>query len=198
MPGLVRAAFRAIITLMRRLVLVSILATLLSWTASAGAQAPRVVEPEQSRPWAVYFSPDGGATQAVVEALGRATQSVLVQASTVSAPAIVKALADAQQRGVKVETLLERKHARGRSSPADALARAGVSVMLDGAHPAVNTNVMVIDHEVVLTGGYTFTAAAERENVESLLVIHAPALAARYAEAWQAHAAHSVHYASRP
>ncbi|HYB70921.1 MAG TPA: phospholipase D-like domain-containing protein [Candidatus Bathyarchaeia archaeon] len=183
---------------MRRSVLVAALAALLLWSAPADAQAPRVVEPEQSRPWAVYFSPDGGATQAVVEALGRATQSVLVQASAVSAPQIVKALADAQQRGVKVEALLERKHARGRSSAVEALARAGVLVLLDGAHPAVNTNVIVIDHEVVLTGGYTFTAAAERENVESLLVIHAPGLAARYAEAWQAHAAHSVRYASRP
>ena len=37
--------------------------------ASAWAQAPRMPEPEQSRPWAVYFEPDAGA-RAVVEAIG--------------------------------------------------------------------------------------------------------------------------------
>jgi phosphatidylserine/phosphatidylglycerophosphate/cardiolipin synthase-like enzyme len=205
MPGLVRGAFRAIITGMRPpgatkrrgLSLAAVLAGLLLAT-SAGAQAPRVVEPEQSRPWAVYFSPDGGATQAVVEALGRATQTVLVQAPTVSSPAIVKALVDAQQRGVKVEALLERKHGKGRNASADALARAGVVILLDGAHAAVNSNVIVIDQQVVLTGSYAFTVAAERENVENLLVIHAPALATRYGETWQAHAAHSVRYAAKP
>jgi hypothetical protein len=29
-------------------------------------------------------------------------------------------------------------------------------------------------------------------------VIHAPALATRYGETWQAHAAHSVRYAAKP
>ena len=46
--------------------------------------------------------------------------------------------------------------------------------------------------------GILFTVAAERENVENLLVIHAPALATRYGETWQAHAAHSVRYVAKP
>jgi phosphatidylserine/phosphatidylglycerophosphate/cardiolipin synthase-like enzyme len=71
-------------------------------------------------------------------------------------------------------------------------------ILLDGAHAAVNSNVIVIDQQVVLTGSYAFTVAAERENVENLLVIHAPALATRYGETWRAHAAHSVRYAAKP
>ena len=161
------------------------------------AQAPRVYEPEQSRPWAVYFSPSGGATQAVVEAIGRAGHTVLVQASSLSSPQITKSLADAQHRGVKVEVILDRKHAKGRPSSADALTRDGVMVLIDRAHPA-NSNVMVIDAEVVLTGSFAFTVAADRESVENLLVIHAPTLAARYGESWQAHAAHSVRYSAAP
>jgi phosphatidylserine/phosphatidylglycerophosphate/cardiolipin synthase-like enzyme len=159
------------------------------------AQAPRVYEPEQSRPWAVYFSPGGGAAQAVVEAIGRAGHTVLVQASSLSSPQITKSLADAQQRGVKVEVILDRKHAKGRPSSADALMRDGVVVLIDRAHPA-NSNVMVIDAEVVLTGSFGFTLTADRESAENLLIIHAPTLAARYGENWQAHAAHSVRYTS--
>jgi len=161
------------------------------------AQIPRLPEPEQSRPWAAYFSPKGGATQAVVEALGRATQTVLVQAVTVSSPPIVKALVDAHQRGVKVEVILERSPAKARYSAAAALAQAGIVTLIDGAHPAANNNVMVIDAQVVLTGGFTFTAASERDNAENLLVIHAPGLATRYGDNWKLHAAHSTRFGAR-
>jgi len=92
------------------------------------AQMPRVVEPEQSRPWAVYFSPGGGAAQAVMEAVGRAVHTVLVQAASLRSPQITKSLVDARHRGVKVEVVLDRRHAKGRPSSADVLARDGVEV----------------------------------------------------------------------
>jgi len=56
---------------------------------------------------------------------------------------------------------------------------------------------MVIDGETVITGSFNFTTAAERQNAENLLVIRDKALAARYAENWQAHAAHSARYVGR-
>ena len=196
MPSIVRVASRAMIVGMRHLAVV--LALLLTLVAtSARAQAPRVVEPEQSRPWAVYFSPGGGAAQAVVEAVGRAGHSVLVQAVALSSPQITKSLVDARHRGVKVEVILDRKQAKGRTSAADALARDGLTVLIDRAHPA-NSNVMVIDAEVVVTGSSGFTVAADRESADNLLVIHSPALAARYGENWQVHAAHSIRYTASP
>jgi phosphatidylserine/phosphatidylglycerophosphate/cardiolipin synthase-like enzyme len=192
MPSIVWVASRAMIVDMRHLAIAVALVLTLAAT-SVRAQAPRVFEPEQSRPWAAYFSPGGGAAQAVVEAVGRAGHTVLVQAVALSSPQITKSLIDAQHRGVKVEVILDRKHAKSRMSSADALARDGVMVLVDRAHPA-NSNVMVIDAEVVLTGSFGFTVAADRESAENLLVIHAPTLAARYGENWQAHAAHSVRY----
>ena len=153
-----------------------------------------MVEPEQSRPWAAYFSPGGGAAQAVVKfgpphRPGPGRDAELAQ--------ITKALTDAEHRGVKVEIILDRRHGKGRPSSADTLAREGVGVLIDRMH-TTGSNVMVIDTEVVLTGSFGYTVAAERENVENLLVIHAPALAARYGEDWQVHAAHSVRYAAAP
>ena len=194
MPSIVRVASHAMIVGMRHpAVALALLLTLV--TTSARAQAPRVVEPEQSRPWAVYFSPGGGAAQAVVEAVGRAGHSVLVQAAALTSPQITKALVDAQHRGVKVEVILDRKHAKGRTSSADTLARDGLTVLIDRAHPATS-NVMVIDAQVVVTGSSGFTVASDRETADSLLVIHSPTLAARYGENWQVHAAHSVRHAT--
>jgi phosphatidylserine/phosphatidylglycerophosphate/cardiolipin synthase-like enzyme len=179
-------------------VLILLVLLLLLLPAPAGAQVPRLQEPEQSRPWAVYFSPSGGASRAVVEAIGRARKVVRIQAVTMSSPEITNALTDAHRRGVTVEVILDRKLAKGRHSSADALVRAGVVVLVDAAHPAANNNVIVIDDEVVLTGSFSFTPAADRANAENLLVIHASTLAARYGENWEAHAAHSVRYPGAP
>jgi phosphatidylserine/phosphatidylglycerophosphate/cardiolipin synthase-like enzyme len=172
-----------------RIVLVFLL--LLMLPVSAWAQAPRLQEPEQSRPWAVYFSPDEGA-RAVVEAIGRAQKSVRVQALTVTSPPITRALVEAHQRGVSVEVIVNGKPPKGRSSAAPSLGQAGITVLSDKAHSSTAGAVVVIDRQVVVTGGFSFAASGDSQSAEILLVISDPTLAARYTENWQAHAAHSV------
>ena len=85
-----------------------ILVLLVLLPTSVWAQAPRLAEPEQSRPWAVYFSPDDG-TRAVTEAIGRARKSVRLQAVAVTSPPITRALVEAHQRGVSVEVIVNAK-----------------------------------------------------------------------------------------
>ena len=48
-----------------------------------------------------------------------------------------------------------------------------------------------------ITSSFNFTKNAEENNAENLLVIHDKALAGKYTENWQAHAAHSDPYAGR-
>lgn len=157
---------------------------------SAWAQAPRMPEPEQSRPWAVYFAPDAGA-QAVVEAIGRARKSVRVQTVALTSPPIAEALVEAHQRGVSVEVIVNGKVPKGRVAAAPSLARAGIAVLSDRAHAPVG-GMAVIDRQVVLTGAFSFAAGPDNASAENLLVISDAGLAARYTENWQAHAAHSV------
>ena len=156
---------------------------------SAWAQAPRMPEPEQSRPWAVYFASDEG-TRAVVEAIGRARKSVRVQAVSLTSPPIARALVEAHQRGVSVEVIVNGKASKGRAT-APSLAQAGIAVLSDRAHAPVG-GMAVIDRHVVLTGAFSFADGADSQTAENLLVINDATLAARYTENWQAHAAHSV------
>lgn len=53
-------------------------------------------------PIEVYFSPEGGCTQAVVDTLGKAKKLIRVQAYSFTSTAIAKALVDAHKRGVQV------------------------------------------------------------------------------------------------
>jgi phosphatidylserine/phosphatidylglycerophosphate/cardiolipin synthase-like enzyme len=105
-------------------------------------------------------------------------------------------LVRAHQRRVQVHALLD-VHAQPHHPPVPAVERlvaAGITVFLDARHTWAHDKVMVPDAEVVITGSYNWTVAAEQENGENLLVIHDPQLAQVYTENWQRHAHHSIPY----
>ena len=163
--------------------------------AAVLAPTSRAVPDEPA--WQVYFSPNHGATKAVVDALDGAMSTVLVQAYSFTSAPIAKALVEAHDRGVDVQVILDRKETGSKYSSADFLAHAGITPLIDGRHAIAHNKVVVIDGLVVITGSFNFTTAAERQNAENLLVIHNRALAARYTENWRSHAAHSARYSGR-
>jgi phosphatidylserine/phosphatidylglycerophosphate/cardiolipin synthase-like enzyme len=142
----------------------------------------------------VYFSPRGGATDAVVNALDQATNSVLVQAYSFTSAPIAKALVEAHRRGVKVQVILDRGQRTEKYSEADFLKNNGIRTFIDAQHAIAHNKVMIIDDCVVLTGSFNFTKAAEEHNAENLLVINDPVLAKQYVGNWHAHEQHSEAY----
>jgi phosphatidylserine/phosphatidylglycerophosphate/cardiolipin synthase-like enzyme len=145
----------------------------------------------------VYFSPHGGCTEAVVENLKRATNSVLVLAYSFTSAPIAKALVDSKKRGVNVQDILDKSNLTGKYSSADFVAHAGIFTFIDAKHAIAHNKVMVIDGSTILTGSFNFTKAAEDSNAENLLVIHDPDLAKKYAANWQLHRQHSEVYQGR-
>ena len=161
-----------------------------SATATPTAAAGRAV----GRNWEVDFSPRGGCTTAVVEALGRARVSVLVQAYSFTSAPIARALVDAQARGVKVQVILDKSQRTEKYSSATFLLNRRVPTYIDDRHAIAHNKVMVIDGHLLVTGSFNFTKAAEENNAENLLVIDDAELAARYAQNWAAHRQHSGAY----
>ena len=145
----------------------------------------------------VFFSPKGGCTEAVVENLNRATNTVLVQAYSFTSAPIAKALVDAQKRGVKVQVILDKSQRKERYTEADFLLHADVPTYIDAKHAIAHNKIMVIDSHTILTGSFNFTKAAEENNAENLLVIEDATLAKKYTENWQKHLAHSDKYVGK-
>lgn len=145
----------------------------------------------------VYFSPDGGCTDAVVEALGKAKTTVLVQAYSFTSAPIAKALVEAFKRGVKVQVILDKSQRTEKYSSADFVAHAGIPTKIDVKHAIAHNKTMVIDGDTVVTGSFNFTKAAEERNAENLLVIHDRATAVKYAKNWQAHDEHAEPYTGK-
>jgi phosphatidylserine/phosphatidylglycerophosphate/cardiolipin synthase-like enzyme len=165
-------------------------ALLLLLTALLGVSAPVLAE-EPAHNWQVYFSPKGGAEDAVVRALKAARSSVYVQAYSFTNAAIAKALVDAHERGVTVEAILDKSNRKAHYSAATFLTNAGIPMSIDAAHEIAHNKVMIIDGATVITGSYNFTRAAERANAENLLIIKDAELAVRYMANWRKHRGHA-------
>jgi phosphatidylserine/phosphatidylglycerophosphate/cardiolipin synthase-like enzyme len=143
----------------------------------------------------VYFSPHGGATEAVVNALEHATNSVLVQAYSFTSAPIAKAIVEANRRGVRVHVILDGSQRSEKYSEADFLQNSEIPTLIDAQHAIAHNKIIIVDDYLILTGSFNFTKAAEERNAENLLVINDPSLAKRYLENWRAHEAHSQPYA---
>src|SRR5689334_22964701 len=113
---------------------------------------------------AVYFSPSGGATDAVVREVNAAKQQILVQAYSFTSAPIAKALVEAHKRGVKVLAVLDKSNETGKYSAATFLVHASIETLIDDQHAIAHAKVMVIDSATIITGSFNFTKAAEEKN----------------------------------
>jgi phosphatidylserine/phosphatidylglycerophosphate/cardiolipin synthase-like enzyme len=174
----------------RRTLRILALALLFCWTALA----PGVKAGAEAQPWAVYFSPQGGCTEAIVTAVSQARTSIHVQAYSFSSYPITKAIIAAQARGVRVEVILDKSQLTEKYSALPALLAAQVPTWIDPAHQIAHNKIMIIDGKTVITGSFNFTKAAEERNAENLLIIHSQQLANQYVQNWQLHERHSEPY----
>jgi phosphatidylserine/phosphatidylglycerophosphate/cardiolipin synthase-like enzyme len=160
--------------------------------------SPPIALPQENPPtWQVYFSPNGGCTDAIIRELNKAKSTILVQAYSFTSAPIAKALLNAHKRGVKVEVILDKSQKTQKYSSATFLYNQGIPVKIDAQHAIAHNKVMIIDGETVITGSFNFTKAAEENNAENLLVIRDREMADLYARNWQEHERHSEPYLGR-
>jgi phosphatidylserine/phosphatidylglycerophosphate/cardiolipin synthase-like enzyme len=150
--------------------------------------------PDKLPPIAVYFSPKGGCTEAIVQEIDNAKQSILLQAYSFTSKPIAEALVEAHKRGIKVNAILDSEQETANYSEADFLINEGIPTQIDAKHAIAHNKIMVIDDSVVITGSFNFTNQAEKSNAENLLIIRDNVLAKTYADNWNTHAEHSRQY----
>ena len=148
-------------------------------------------------PAQVYFSPNGGCTEAIVTTLNHAKSEVLVQAYSFTSKDIAKALLDAHRRGVHVEIILDKSNRSKKYSAGDFTAHTGIPTYIDSAHAIAHNKIIIIDKKTVITGSFNFTKAAENSNAENLLIISSMDLAKYFIQNWEVHKGHSEAYTGR-
>jgi phosphatidylserine/phosphatidylglycerophosphate/cardiolipin synthase-like enzyme len=160
-------------------------------------KAPAAELTLNNTPTQVYFSPNGGCTEAIVREITNAKSEILVQAYSFTSAPIAKALVSAHKRGVKVEAILDKSQRSERYTSASFLANSGIPTFIDAHHTIAHNKIMIIDKETVITGSFNFTRAAEEKNAENLLIIKSKELAGIYIGNWNRHREHSERYEAR-
>lgn len=144
---------------------------------------------------AVYFSPRGGATEAIIAEISKAQKTIQLQAYSFTSAPIAKALLEAHKRGVHVEAILDKSQKTAKYTSATFLVNAGIPVLIDSKHAIAHNKIIIIDQSTLITGSFNFTKAAEEKNAENLLVIKGnQPLVDKYMRNFEEHKFHSWSY----
>ncbi len=120
----------------------------------------------------VYFSPNGGCADRIIELIDSAKNFIDVAMFSFTSRELAKSLVRAHDRGVKVRVLLDKHQATERFSKGRYLAKRGILVVYDRMPGLMHNKFCVIDNRIVITGSYNWTASAEKKNQENLVIIH--------------------------
>ena len=137
----------------------------------------------------ILFSPSGGCTEAIVNAINNANKKIRVQTYSFTSMPIMNALRAAHKRGVDVRAIIDSKQV---STKMDALKASGAIVRYDCKHAISHNKVMILDDLIVVTGSFNFTYAAEKNNAENVVIIKDKDIAALYSHNWMDHYGHSA------
>jgi phosphatidylserine/phosphatidylglycerophosphate/cardiolipin synthase-like enzyme len=73
----------------------------------------------------------------------------------------------------------------------------GIPAFIDAKHAIAHNKVMIMDRNIVATGSFNFTRAAENNNAEKLMIVQSKDLADIYPANWHKHHQHSTMYKGR-
>jgi hypothetical protein len=82
----------------------------------------------------VYFSPNGGCTEAIIKQIDNAKSEILIQAYSFTSVPIAKTLINAHKRGIRIEAILDKSNVTGNYSSATFISNNGIPVFIDAIH----------------------------------------------------------------
>ncbi len=133
----------------------------------------------------VTFSPKNGTTSNIVKLINNAKKSIKVAAYSFSSKAIKEALIKAHNRGVEVQIVLDKSQKTVKYSIFNELKRSNVPVRINSRYAIMHNKFMLIDGDILQTGSFNYTEAAENRNAENAItVIGDKPLINKYTREW--------------
>ena len=152
-----------------------------------GTAAPSVTALSSGGQFATaYFTPGNDDTLPLLLALvNSAEHSVRLMIFSFTQDDLGAALVALQDRGVRVEGILETRGSQSQVSELGRLTCAGVDMRSDGNPYSLLHKTIIIDDEIVITGSMNLSNSALQANNEDFIVVLDPDLAAQYVEEFQ-------------
>lgn len=103
----------------------------------------------------------------IIDVIQEAQHTIHVMAYSLTAFPLIKALADAHQRGVVVQVIVHCSQLNA-SPLLYKLSEAGISLFNEKKFTVVHNKMMIIDQRTIITIFYNFTSSAEYRNTEHI------------------------------
>ncbi len=126
----------------------------------------------------VYFSPDDGTIERLIDLVQNAQDEILFMAFSFTDDDLAQAILDRAREGIVVAGVFDKSQALSNTGGEYAnFMENGIAVRLDGN--SMHHKVIIIDVCIVVTGSYNFS---NTRNDENTLIIHDPEMAEFYRE----------------
>lgn len=143
----------------------------------------------------VYFSPNGGCTDAIVKEIDMSKSEILCVVYSFDSDEIAKALINASNRNVVVKIIFDKNQKIVKHKSFSQLTSSNIFSYIDYEHNIQHNKYMIIDQDVVITGSFNFAKNAEKNNAENLLILkHNKHLVNLYIKNFEDHKQHSEQY----
>jgi phosphatidylserine/phosphatidylglycerophosphate/cardiolipin synthase-like enzyme len=134
----------------------------------------------------VYFSPDDGTMERVLELVRDAEESVLFMAYSFTDDDLAQAMIAVHNSGVEVAGVMDKAQALSNTGGEyENLLENGIDVRLDGNPKSMHHKVIIIDGQIVVTGSYNFSKIAMTKNDENTLILYSPEIAELFIEEFE-------------
>jgi phosphatidylserine/phosphatidylglycerophosphate/cardiolipin synthase-like enzyme len=129
----------------------------------------------------IYFSPDDGVQERLVEKIGSAQNSIHILAFSFTQDELANAMIARAGEGVEVLGVFDaEQYQNNQGGDYDLLRNASLDVRLDSLPGQMHHKVILIDHQMVVFGSYNFSRSAETRNDENVVVVHDTAFTALF------------------
>ncbi len=133
----------------------------------------------------VYFSPNGGCQQAIIEEISKATKTIDIAMYYLTSREIAQELAKAKERGVAIRIFLDQSQENSKYSKSRYLLKRNIEVRYYVGSGLMHNKFAIIDSKVLITGSFNWTPTADRENQENLLIMTDKDLIKQYSDRFE-------------
>lgn len=118
-----------------------------------------------------YFAPEDKVSGKIIARVKQATQSIDLLAFSFTDDGIGQAILERAKSGVLVRGVFEKTGSETQYSEYGRMRKAGLDVWQDGNPYLMHHKVIIVDGKTVILGSYNFSANADTENDENLLIV---------------------------
>lgn len=159
------------------------------WAGQLGPRAPSEINKQwailEGTPVQVLFSAEDRALENLVAVVNDAQFNIRFLAFSFTADDLAQAMINRARAGVDVQGVYEKFGSASIYSDLKIFWCAGIPARQDGNGSLMHDKVIIIDNSTVITGSLNFTAGADGENEENVLIIDNPEIAALYLQEYQ-------------